>query len=633
MKYKIFSLLTIIFIGFTSCQNQRQDSSSPREKEINVDSKQSLQQHLLTGWNTWNNPSVLSRVKMPDGLNLQLIFRKRRGGPYWLKDSYIFNSKRGVFPEKINPIAHAYDGSYIELDLTWEGIKAKITTAHDGENIYYLYTPQEVPENAPFMLFQASYLWNKPGNVSLHDSLMMASANGNETTIRATSLAPEIKFPLDAPYLTADTHQETAFYTGEEKSMLAIKQIIQQQKEKHEAHIASFGELTEAYHAMQAVNAWNIIYDAQNDRAITSVSRVWNETWGGYVIFDWDTYFAGLMLSMDEKYLGYSNIIAISEAVTERGFVPNLEASFGVKSFDRSQPPVGSIVTKLIYDKYGEKWLLQEVYDELLSWNEWWPKARDNQGYLSWGSEPHPQGMRGHTAQGAKWESGLDNSPMFDEAVFNEEKNVFELASVGLMGLYVADCKNLAEIAEALGKTEDAAAIRGRGEKYGAQLQKLWDEESGIYRDRDLNTGKFTKHLAPTHFYPLIAGVPSQEQAERMVNEHLLNPDEFYGEYMMPSIARNNPAFADNSYWRGRIWAPMNFLVYLGLRNYDLPEARKELAEISKNLILKEWQENQRVYENYNATTGEGGDVKNSDSFYSWGGLLGFIALMEGGHW
>ena len=118
-----------------------------------------------------------------------------------------------------------------------------------------------------------------------------------------------------------------------------------------------------------------------------------------------------------------------------------------------------------------------------------------------------------------------------------------------------------------------------------------------------------------------------------MITEHLLNPDEFYGEYMLPSIARNDPAFKDNTYWRGRIWAPMNFLVYLGLKNYDLPEARKILAEKSHNLLMKEWLPNRRVYENYNAETGEGPDVRNSDSFYSWGGLLGLIALMEGGYW
>ncbi len=108
---------------------------------------------------------------------------------------------------------------------------------------------------------------------------------------------------------------------------------------------------------------------------------------------------------------------------------------------------------------------------------------------------------------------------------------------------------------------------------------------------------------------------------------------EFYGEYMIPSISRNDPAFNDNDYWRGRIWAPMNFLVYLGLRNYDLPEARKILSDKSLELIMKDWNKDHHVYENYNAVTGEGADVSNSDGFYSWGGLLALIPLMEAGYW
>ena len=48
---------------------------------------------------------------------------------------------------------------------------------------------------------------------------------------------------------------------------------------------------------------------------------------------------------------------------------------------------------------------------------------------------------------------------------------------------------------------------------------------------------------------------------------------------------------------------------------------------------MKEWKENHRVHENYNSVTGVGGDVKSSDSFYSWGGLLALIPLMEQGYW
>ena len=117
-----------------------------------------------------------------------------------------------------------------------------------------------------------------------------------------------------------------------------------------------------------------------------------------------------------------------------------------------------------------------------------------------------------------------------------------------------------------------------------------------------------------------------------MIDEHFYNPEEFWGEYMIPSIARNDAAFADNTYWRGRIWAPMNFLVYLGIRNYDLPDARSDLVEKSAKLLLQSWIGENHVYENYNSETGQGDDAGMSDKFYQWGALLSFIGLMEEGY-
>ncbi|MGA7856772.1 MAG: hypothetical protein WCA11_02525, partial [Terracidiphilus sp.] len=82
-------------------------------------------------------------------------------------------------------------------------------------------------------------------------------------------------------------------------------------------------------------------------------------------------------------------------------------------------------------------------------------------------------------------------------------------------------------------------------------------------------------------------------------------------------------------YWRGRIWGPMNYLVYLGLRNYDDPAVRRDFAQKSYDLFLKEWKEKGHVHENYNAITGTGDDVTNSDRFYHWGALLGYVQYME----
>ena len=224
----------------------------------------------------------------------------------------------------------------------------------------------------------------------------------------------------------------------------------------------------------------------------------------------------------------------------------------------------------------------------------------------------------------------MDNSPMWDDAVFDSVSHRMLLADVGLMSLFIADCRSLSEIAAILGKKDDVKELTERGEKYAKKLATLWNEQFGLYLNKDLVTGKFSYFLSPTLFYPLLAKVPNQEQADRMMKEHFYNPNEFWGEYILPSVARNDTAYKDNHYWRGRIWAPLNFLVYLAMRNYHLPDAKKDMVEKSKNLLMKSWIGENYVCENYNADTGTGGEAEIwSDAFYHWGALLGFMDLIE----
>ncbi|MBL7112335.1 MAG: hypothetical protein ISS19_10390 [Bacteroidales bacterium] len=91
------------------------------------------------------------------------------------------------------------------------------------------------------------------------------------------------------------------------------------------------------------------------------------------------------MFSMDNKELTYANAIEITHEITESGFVPNFAATNDLKSRDRSQPPVGSMTVKEIYKKYPEKWFLHEVFDDLLTWNRWWPENRNTDGLHCWG--------------------------------------------------------------------------------------------------------------------------------------------------------------------------------------------------------------------------------------------------------
>lgn len=218
---------------------------------------------------------------------------------------------------------------------------------------------------------------------------------------------------------------------------------------------------------------------------------------------------------------------------------------------------------------------------------------------------------------------------MYDGAGYDPKLHLMEIADVGLMSMYISDCDALAKIADELGRAAEAKELRARADRYRASLATLWSEPDGIFLNKDLRTGQLSHRLSPTNFYPMMARAATPAQAQTMIQKHLLNTEEFWGQWVIPSIARNDPAFKDQDYWRGRIWGPMNYLVYLGLRNYDNAEVRRAFAQKSNELFLKEWKENGHVHENYNALTGSGDDVKNSDRFYHWGALLGYVEYME----
>jgi hypothetical protein len=318
---------------------------------------------------------------------------------------------------------------------------------------------------------------------------------------------------------------------------------------------------------------------------------------------------------------------------TPQGFVPNYARPGGWKSFDRSEPPVGAITVLGLYNKFHDRWFLADTFEPLLRWNRWWAEHRDMDGYLVWGSNDdtqpqNPDDGGSGTRAGAILESGLDNSPMYDTAAYDHSTHLLEFADVGLMSMYVADCDALAKIADALGKPSEASELREREARYKAKLQTMWDEKSGMFLNLDLKTHQPSPRLSPTNFYPLLAGAATPEQAQTIIAKHLRNPDEFWGQWIIPAIARNDPAYADQEYWRGRIWGPMNYLVYLGLRNYDKAAAR-DVAAKSYELFLKEWTANRHVHENYNASTGSGDDVTSSDRFYHWGALLGYVEYLE----
>jgi len=412
-----------------------------------------------------------------------------------------------------------------------------------------------------------------------------------------------------------------------------VEKILQTKKREYEEKRIQviggpFEGCTQA--VVQAIY-WNTVWDPYNSRMYTPVSRVWAQDYfGGYVVFEWDTFFNALLSSIEDLEISEANIRAILSELTSRGVIPNV-ISPKETSLDRSQPPVGAYIVWKIYKLSLDRSLLRWAYPYLKKHHEWWFSARDGNkdGLLEWGSDPIGRSPWRYTLQAAKFESGLDNSPMYDEAEFVRETNTMNLADVGLNSLYALNAWALSQIARELGLEEDANRFQKEYEEMKKRINDLlWNEDEGLYLNRFWD-GEFSKRKSPTCFYPLIAGIPDERKARIMVEKHLLNPKEFWGEYVIPSISRDDPGFKDQDYWRGRIWGPMNFLVYEGLKRYGFDEVAHQFAQKSVSLFMKEWREKGHYHENYNAITGEGDDVRNSDPYYSWGALLALIGVYE----
>ena len=606
-------VITLLVLTFSTGKAQKPGLGIKSKEAI------ALNQKLAQGWSTWNVHSVLSHTFLPQCFAVNLQLQDSSTGEV-LKEAFI-----GKREEIVTPGPHSWDGSYTELKVEWRGISVQVKTAASGKDLSVIVTPDKT-RNHGKLIIKPDLLWGKAGKPRISGNTFYFDNETDENSatfqLFATGQAEwrngEMICPLEGKIVLS---------TLEGKSAGEIEAFVDQAGKKFAESKKAYAPDTDLYDAMQTVLAWNVIYSPSRGDVISPVSRLWAVGWGGWVLFEWDTYFASFMYAFDNKELAYANVIAITKEITGNGFIPGFGSGVG-KCNDRSQIPVGCYLIWKIYERYKEKWLLREVFDELVSWNRWWASNRTMDGYIVLGSDPY-KGMDRKAASESGKKIGcilesLDNSPMYDEAPFDSVAHRLALADVGQISLYINECKSLSRMANELGEMKTKKELDQRTEKYSKKLQTLWDEKTGIYLNKNLVTGEFSHRLSPTLFYSLLSGVPTQQQAERMIKEHFYNPREFWGDWILPSISRNDKDF-DNDYWRGKVWGPMNFLVYCGLKNYDLPEATKDLVEKSKALFLKNWVKTRHVCENYHSVTGDESD----DRFYHWGALLGLMTLLE----
>jgi len=417
------------------------------------------------------------------------------------------------------------------------------------------------------------------------------------------------------------------------KAQKRIRQMV--------SYVTHFGmsQLTGPQRMGHAVR-WNTCWDPLREDVFLAVSRSWVQMMSqivgqpdckrGPLIFGWDAALSALLVSRSEPQLARAIVTSVLSRQQEDGRLPPM--SLGPYDSDRMAPPLLPLaVWYLCYD--GRMEFAAEVLPQLIRAHRWLIANREprRDGLLAWGDD----GQKGSPIRidgwvGAVYESGMDNSPMWEELGYDSHLRSMGRACVDLCSMAALSARVLAVLCERTG--QDPKPFQADYRRIQAAVNsRLWGGDQ-LYRNLRVD-GSLAERVTPTSFYPLLAGIPSRDQAAALIGRHLKNRESFWAPPAIPSVPRTSPYYdGDGDYWRGRIWPPMSFLVWAGLQQYNPAEAGA-LAEQCRDLFDEEWRRDGDVHENYSAATGRGeaaaGVYSRSCPMYCWGGLL-LLAELEG---
>jgi hypothetical protein len=325
------------------------------------------------------------------------------------------------------------------------------------------------------------------------------------------------------------------------------------------------------------------------------------------------------------------------------------------------QPPVHATAVWHVYrcarKGDGAEQFLRELMPGLVAWHEYLyrERTRDGDGLVEiW----HP------------WESGMDNSPLWDDALARispdeeaipdyervdldfvdaaqrptdaeydryaylvklyrdwaydsrriRDESPFVVHDVLFNSLLVQANRDLAEIARVL--DAEAAQFEAWAEQTAAALDaKLWDDAEEHYGDFDVRAGERVRAQTAGAFSPLFAGIPTQDRARRLKQRLMESTVAIDGVgRVVTSVAPGDVNFDPALYWRGPAWPMINWVVYAGLRRYGFMDEAGEIRNALLELVRREG-----FWEHYNAKTGGGQGTEQ----LSWTAALVLDLLAE----
>lgn len=255
---------------------------------------------------------------------------------------------------------------------------------------------------------------------------------------------------------------------------------------------------------------------------------------------------------------------------------------------DDTQPPILAWSLCRLCERMVQTDFVGEIYPRVVRYLEWFENNRKNEnGLYGW----HIRQTDDPVSAARGGESGMDNSPRFDKAK--------SMTAVDLSSYMASEYWSLEKLARYLEREDDVAEWKKRRLKIAERVNELlWDDEARFYFDLD-EVGEFISIKTSAGFLPMNGQIPDRDRAEAL-RMHLMNPNEFWAPFPVPSVSIDEPSFS-NDMWRGPTWVNVNVLIYYGLMSYGFFQEARQLARISLQEIVRHYMQEGCFFEYYDA--------------------------------
>ena len=241
------------------------------------------------------------------------------------------------------------------------------------------------------------------------------------------------------------------------------------------------------------------------------------------------------------------------------GFLPGLVKMPGAEGLEgrayfykdeiEGHPPVWVEAVREYVKVSGDQTLVGEFFERATRQIRWFEEQR----------AAHP-GFFYNDIICRKWESGVDEGVRFDEADLGPRACIDATSHV----YQLCDCA--AEWAEMLGK--DATAWRRRARRLGKFVRNfMWDEQRGFFFDSWAIENPALRRQAFDGMWPVVVGIATAGQANRVIDEWLLDPERFFTKHPISTVGASDEKF-ELRMWRGPSWNSMTYWAARGCLRY-----------------------------------------------------------------